>query len=158
MYDSSCRKMSISSSSIIIMYILLALIVSTAIIYVVVASQEYSDLVEVLQVGIKGETQEKQVEMALFIGAGIVYLGLFVWILKTKIRSKIPYIVVAAVSVILIATYAASRTIGVPIVGVEYYIGKLDMVSKVLQVIMIGMSVYLISAARKTMIKEETIR
>jgi hypothetical protein len=158
MYDSSCRKMSISSSSIIIMYILLALIVSTAVIYFVVASQEYSDLVEFLQVGIQGETQEKQVEMALFIGAGIVYLGLFVWILKTKIRSKIPYIVVAAVSVILIATYAASRTIGVPIVGVEYYIGKLDMVSKVLQVIMIGMSVYLISAARKTMIKEETIR
>jgi hypothetical protein len=150
--------MSISSSSIIIVYILLALIVSTAVIYFVVASQEYSDLVDFLQVGIQGETQEKQVEMALFIGAGIVYLGLFVWILKTKIRSKIPYIVVAAVSVILIATYAASRTIGVPIVGVEYYIGKLDMVSKVLQVIMIGMSVYLISAARKTMIKEETIR
>ena len=140
------------------MYILLALIVSTAVIYFVVASQEYSDLVDFLQVGIQGETQEKQVEMTLFIGAGIVYLGLFVWILKTKVRSKIPYIVVAVVSVVLIATYAASRTIGVPIVGVEYYIGKLDMVSKVLQVIMIGMSVYLISAAHKTMIKEETIR
>ena len=143
--------MSISS---IIRYILLALIVSTAVIYFVVASQEYSDLVDFLQVGIQGETQEKQVEMTLFIGAGIVYLGLFVWILKTKIRSKIPYIVVAAVSVILIATYAASRTIGVPIVGVEYYIGKLDMVSKALQVIMIGMSVYLISMIRKTKIVE----
>ena len=65
--------------------------------------------------------------MALFIGSGIVYLGLFVWILKTKLRSKIPYIAVAAISVVLIATYAASRTIGVPLVGVEYYIGKLDM-------------------------------
>ena len=141
--------MSISS---IIRYILLALIVSTAVIYFVVASQEYSDLVDFLQVDIQGETQEKQVEMTLFIGAGIVYLGLFVWILKTKIRSKIPYIVVAAVSIILIATYVASRTIGVPIVGVEYYIGKLDMVSKALQVIMIGMSVYLISMIRKTKI------
>ena len=140
------------SISSIIRYILLALIVSTAVIYFVVASQEYSDLVDFLQVGIQGETQEKQVEMTLFIGAGIVYLGLFVWILKTKIRSKIPYIVVAAVSVILIATYVASRTIGVPIVGVEYYIGKLDMVSKALQVIMIGMSVYLISMIRKTKI------
>ena len=149
--------MSISSPSII-MYSLLALIASTAIIYFIVASQEYSDLLEFLQVGIQGETQEKQVEMALFIGAGFTYLGLFVWILKTKLRSKIPYIVVAAVSVILIVTYWASRTIGVPLVGVEYYIGKLDMVSKVLQVIMIGMSVYLITAARKTMIKEETIR
>jgi hypothetical protein len=95
------------------MYILLALIVSTAVIYFVVASQEYSDLLEFLDVGIQGETQEKQVEMALFIGAGIVYLGLFVWILKTKLRSKIPYIAVAAISAILITIYAASRTIGV---------------------------------------------
>jgi hypothetical protein len=153
MYDKLfIRKMSITSCSIIIMYILLALTVSTAVIYFIVASQEYGDLLEFLEVGIQGETQEKQVEMTLFIGAGIVYLGLFVWILKTKIRSKIPYIVVAAVSVILIATYVASRTIGVPIVGVEYYIGKLDMVSKALQVIMIGMSVYLISMIRKTKI------
>jgi hypothetical protein len=140
------------------MYILLALIVSTAVIYFIVASQEYSDLLEFLEVGIQGETQEKQVEMTLFIGSGIVYLGLFVWILKTKLRSKIPYIVVAAVSVILIVTYAASRTIGVPLVGVEYYIGKLDMANKVLEVIMIGISVYLIFAVRKAMIKEETIR
>ena len=150
-------NVSISSSSII-MYILLALIVSTAVIYFIVASQEYSDLLEFLEVGIQGETQEKQVEMTLFIGSGIVYLGLFVWILKTKLRSKIPYIVVAAVSVILIVTYAASRTIGVPLVGVEYYIGKLDMANKVLEVIMIGISVYLIFAVRKAMIKEETIR
>jgi hypothetical protein len=140
------------------MYILLVLIVSTAIIYFVVASQEYSDLIEFLQVGIQGETQEKQVEMTLFIGSGIVYLGLFVWILKTKLRSKIPYIAVAAISAILIVTYAASRTIGVPLVGVEYYIGKLDMANKILEVIMIGISVYLIFAVRKTMIKEETIR
>ena len=147
--------MSVSS---IIMYILLVLIVSTAVIYFVVASQEYSDLIEFLDVGIQGETQEKQVEMTLFIGSGIVYLGLFVWILKTKLRSKIPYIAVAAISAILIVTYAASRTIGVPLVGVEYYIGKLDMANKILEVIMIGISVYLIFAIRKTMIKEETIR
>jgi hypothetical protein len=149
--------MSISSPSII-MYILLALIVSTAVTYFVVTSQEYSGLLEYLEVGIQGETQEKQVEMVLFIGAGIVYLGLFVWILKTKLSSNIPYIVVAAVSVILIVTYAASRTIGVPLVGVEYYIGKLDIANKVLEVIMIGMSIYLIFGVRKTMIKEETIR
>jgi hypothetical protein len=127
---------------------------STAIIYFMVASQEYSDLLEFLDVGIQGETQEKQVEMTLFIGSGIVYLGLLAWIFKTKLRSKVPYIVVALVSVVLIVTYAASRTIGVPMVGVEYYVGKLDMVSKVLQVIIIGMSIYLIFATRKNMIKE----
>ena len=143
-----------SISPTIMMYVLLALMLSTAIIYFMVASQEYSDLLEFLDVGIQGETQEKQVEMTLFIGAGIVYLGLLAWIFKTKLRSKVPYIVVALVSVVLIVTYAASRTIGVPMVGVEYYVGKLDMVSKVLQVIIIGMSVYLIFATRKNMIKE----
>ena len=92
--------------------------------------------------------------MTLFIGAGIVYLGLLVWILKRKLRSKIPYIVVASVSVVLIATYVASRTIGVPMVGVEYYVGKLDMVTKVLQAAIIGISVYLIFTVRKNIIKE----
>jgi hypothetical protein len=150
--------MSISS---IIIYILLGLIVSTAVIHFVVASQGYggsSDLIEFLEVGIQGETQERQVEMALFIGAGIVYLGLFDWILKTKLRSEIPYIVVAAISAILIATYAASRTIGVPLVRVEYYISKQDIANEVLEMIMIGISVYLIFAVRKTMIKEGKIR
>ena len=143
-----------SVSPTIMMYILLALMLSTAIIYFMVASQEYSDLLEFLDVGIQGETQEKQVEMTLFIGSGIVYLGLLAWIFKTKLRSKVPYIVVAVVSVVLIVTYAASRTIGVPMVGVEYYVGKLDMVCKVLQVIIFGMSIYLIFATRKNMIKE----
>jgi hypothetical protein len=136
------------------MYVLLALMLSTAIVYFMVASQEYSDLLEFLDIGIQGETQEKQVEMTLFIGASIVYLGLLAWIFKTKLRSRVPYIVVALVSAILIVTYAASRTIGVPLVGVEYYIGKLDIVNKVLQVIIIGTSVYLIFATRKNMIKE----
>jgi hypothetical protein len=142
------------SKSIIAVYVLSAVIIATAIIYFIVASQEYNDLIEFLEVGIQGETQEKNVEIALFVGAGIVYLGLLVWILKTKVKTSIPYVVVAAVSVVLIATYLASRTIGVPIVGVEYYVGRLDMASKVLQVIIIGISLYLILAARKTLIKE----
>jgi hypothetical protein len=146
---------------ILLNYILAALMVSTAIIYFIVASQEYSDLLEFLEVGIQGETQEKQVEITLFVGAGIVYLGLLTWILlllKMRLKSTIPYIAVAAVSVVLIATYIASRTIGVPIVGVEYYVGRLDIVNKVLQMIIIGISVYLIFTIRKTMIKERIRR
>jgi hypothetical protein len=131
---------------------------ATAIVYFMVASQEYSDLLEFQQVGIDGETQEKQVEMTLFIGSGLIYIGLFAWILGAKLRNTTPYVVVAGVSVILIATYIASRTIGVPIVGVEYYVGKMDMVSKALQVIIIGLSVYLTFMARKIVIKESMKR
>lgn len=110
------------------------------------------------QVGIDGETQEKQVEMTLFIGSGLIYIGLFAWIVGAKLRTITPYVVLTAISVILIATYIASRTVGVPIVGVEYYVGKLDMVSKALQVIIIGLSVYLTSTIREIMIKESMKR
>jgi hypothetical protein len=134
------------------MYVLLAFMLATAIVYFIVASQEYSDLLEFQEVGIDGETQEKQVEITLFICSGVTYIGLFAWILGAKLRSKIPHVVVAGVSIILIATYIASRTVGVPIVGVEYYVGKLDMVSKALQVIIIGLSIYLTFRIRKIMI------
>ena len=134
------------------MYVLLAFMLATAIVYFIVASQEYSDLLEFQEVGIDGETQEKQVEITLFICSGVTYIGLFAWILGAKLRSKTPYVVVAGVSVILVTTYIASRTVGVPIVGVEYYVGKLDMVSKALQVIIIGLSIYLTFRIRKIMI------
>jgi len=140
------------------MYVLLAFMLATAIVYFMVASQEYSDLLEFQQVGIDGETQEKQVEMTLFIGSGLTYIGLFAWILRAKLKNITPYIVIAGVSVILIATYIASRTVGVPIVGMEYYVGKLDMVSKALQVIIIGISVYLTFMVRKIVIKESMKR
>jgi hypothetical protein len=140
------------SRNIIMMYVLLAFMLTTAIVYFIVASQEYSDLLEFQEVGIDGETQEKQVEITLFIGSGVTYIGLFAWILGAKLRSKTPYVVVGGVSVILIATYIASRTVGVPIVGVEYYVGKLDMISKALQIIIIGLSIYLTFRIRKIII------
>ena len=134
------------------MYVLLAFMLVTAIVYFIVASQEYCELLEFQEVGIDSETQEKQVEITLFICSCVTYIGLFAWILGAKLRSKTPHVVVAGVSIILIATYIASRTIGVPIVGVEYYVGKLDMVSKALQVIIIGLSIYLTFRIRKIMI------
>jgi len=52
------------------------------------------------------------------------------------------------ISTILIVTYAASRTIGVPIIGIEFYIGKYDILTKVLQGIIIAISGYLIYSIR----------
>jgi hypothetical protein len=61
------------SRNIIMMYVLLAFMLATAIVYFIVASQEYSDLLEFQEVGIDGETQEKQVEITLFIGWCYLY-------------------------------------------------------------------------------------
>ena len=117
-----------------------AFLVATGIVYFMVANGEYQDFKELSDLGIKGETAEKQFEMTFFIVSGIIYLGLVVWVLKLGKTKKYPFIASMIVSAVLIVIYVASRTIGVPIVGTEYYIGKLDILSKVFQAIVIGLS------------------
>ncbi|MGZ5489954.1 MAG: hypothetical protein ACXWE6_04295 [Nitrososphaeraceae archaeon] len=69
----------------------------------------------------------------MFAGSGIIYLILLGWILVKKLNNIVPYTLLIAISTILIITYASSRTIGVPIIGIEFYIGKYDMITKVFQ-------------------------
>ena len=81
---------------------------------------------------------EKQVEITLFIVSGLIYFGLVLWLIKTRFIKRLPYMAAILVSVALISTYIASRTVGVPIVGVELYVGKLDMISKIMQIVVIA--------------------
>ena len=141
----------------IVVYLLAVLLISNAIVYFVVAFQEYSDLVEFLQIGINGETQEKYIEISVFVGAALIYLGLVIWVLKSGLKNKNPYMVSAVFSIIMIGIYIASRTIGVPVVGIEYYVGKIDVVSKILQAAIIGLAGYLMFAIRSTYISEQGI-
>jgi len=71
----------------------------------------------------------------------LIYFGIILWLIKTRFLKKSPYIVTIVVSLALILTYIASRTVGVPIVGVEYYVGKLDVISKIMQIVVIALSV-----------------
>jgi hypothetical protein len=128
----------------IIIYILTAVTLSTSIIYFILASNEYNHLIEFAAEGLEGEIPELQIEIALFAGSGIIYLGLLGWLLIRKLKSILPYSLLIVTSTILIITYIASRTVGVPIIGVEFYIGKYDMLTKVLQGVIITISAYLI--------------
>jgi hypothetical protein len=141
----------------IVVYLLAVLLISNAIVYFIVAFQEYGDLVEFLQIGINGETQEKYIEISVFVGAALIYSGLVIWVLKSGLKNKNPYMVSAVFSIIMIGIYIASRTIGVPVVGIEYYVGKIDVVSKILQAAIIGLAGYLIFAIRSTYISEQGI-
>ncbi|MDR4490750.1 MAG: hypothetical protein R2685_07595 [Candidatus Nitrosocosmicus sp.] len=129
------------NKNLTIVYILCGILAVTGIVYFLVAYGEYEDWVELLSFGIQDETTEKQVEISLFIISGLIYFGIVIWLVKTRFIKKSPYIAAILVSVALILTYIASRTVGVPIVGVEYYVGKLDMISKILQVVVIALSV-----------------
>ena len=128
----------------IIVFILAAIVLSTSILYFILATNEYQSLVEFAAEGLDGEIPELQIEIALFAGSAIVYLGLLGWILVKKLKSILPYSILIVISTILIITYAASRTVGVPIIGIEFYIGKYDMITKVLQGVIIAISGYLI--------------
>ena len=128
----------------ILVYVLAAITIATSIIYFILAYNEYTSLIEFAAEGLDGEISELQIEIALFAGSGILYLGLLGWILVKKLKSIVPYSFLIITSMILIITYAASRTIGVPLIGVEFYIGKYDILTKVLQGIIIAISGYLI--------------
>jgi hypothetical protein len=128
------------NKNLIIVYTLCGILAVTGIVYFLVAYGEYEDWVELLSFGIQDETTEKQVEISLFVISGLIYFGIVIWLVKTRFIKKSPYIAAILVSVALILTYIASRTVGVPIVGVEYYVGKLDMISKILQVVVIALS------------------
>ena len=128
----------------LVVYILAAIILTTSMIYFILASNEYKSLVEFAAEGLDGEISELQIEIALFAGSGIIYLGLLAWILVKKLTSIVPYSILITLSTILIVTYAASRTVGVPIIGIEFYIGKYDMLTKILQGLIIAISGYLI--------------
>jgi len=128
----------------LVIYILAATVLSTSVIYFILASNEYKSLVEFAAEGLDGEISELQIEIALFAGSAIIYLGLLGWILVKKLKSIVPYSILIILSTILIITYAASRTVGVPVIGIEFYIGKYDMITKVLQGVIIAISGYLI--------------
>lgn len=140
----------------IIVFILAGIVLSTSIIYFILATNEYQSLVEFAAEGLDGEISELQIEIALFTGSGIIYLILLGWILVKKLNTIVPYTLLIAISTVLIITYASSRTIGVPIIGIEFYIGKYDMITKVLQGVIIAISGYLIYKI-KTGNKQEEI-
>ena len=129
------------NKNLLIIYALCGILALTGIVYFLVAYGEYTDWMELLSFGIHDETTEKQVEITLFIVSGLIYFGLILWLIRTRFVKKLPYMTAILVSVALISTYIASRTVGVPIVGVELYIGKLDMISKIMQIMVISLSV-----------------
>ena len=132
------------NKNLLIIYALCGILACTGIVYFLVAYGEYTDWMELLDFGIKSESTEKIVETMLFSISGIIYIGLLIWILKGKITQKFPYIICISISAVLILTYIASRTIGVPIVGTEFYIGRLDWISKVVQILIISLSGFML--------------
>ena len=85
-----------------------------------------------------------QIQTMLFTTAAITYLPLGIWMFKNKLHSRAPYVIASLISIVLIGLYIVSRTVNLPIVGIQQDIGTIDVVSKVIQISIIVSSTLLI--------------
>ena len=74
-----------------------------------------------------------QSETMFFATAGILYVPFGIWMMKSKLTSRAPYIISIIGSVALIVLYIASRNVNLPIVGQQEDVGVTDLASKILQ-------------------------
>ena len=159
------------NSTRIAVYMVVLSMMATGIIYFVAASQEVGEAsAEVAQTEtgegnqagdhdsdeannqtfqIMGLPLGAGLETTLFAISGAGYVPVGLWMLETKHKSKIPYIIAIAGSLSLILLYVASRTISLPIVGLQDDVGSIDILSKILQGGIIAGCAYLLLTFRR---------
>jgi hypothetical protein len=133
--------MKASASQLILVITILAL--SNSGIYFVTA---YSQMQE-------SSDASSMIETMLFTTAAISYFPLGIWMIKNKLHSRAPYVIASLISLALIGLYIISRTISLPIVGIQEDVGVIDIVSKITQGLIILLSVSLIGNWNKEKIK-----
>lgn len=121
-------------------------------------------------------------ESALFVTAGVAYVAVAGWMLvdlskgaKTKnevvkggrqnsldgnnpSNTRVPYVIAIAGSASLIVLYIISRTVALPIVGLQEDVGPIDIMSKILQAGIIGVSISLLLELRRSRVWGHLIR
>lgn len=90
-----------------------------------------------------------QVQTMLFATAAIVYLPLGIWIMKNNRQSRTPYIVASLISIALIGLYVLSRTVSLPLVGIQEDVGIVDILAKITQGSIVVISLLLLQNWKK---------
>jgi len=98
---------------------------------------------------LEGNDPGSQIQTMFFATAGIVYIPLGIWMLRNRLHSRGPYVISILVSIFLVVLYVASRTINLPVVGVQEDIGTVDIITKIIQVGIIAISVRLVQELKK---------
>ncbi len=94
-----------------------------------------------------------QIQTMFFATTAMAYLPLGLWMLKNKLHSRAPYVIASMISISLIGLYIASRTIILPVVGIQNDVGLIDILSKILQGAILGTSVLFLKNWNKEKIK-----
>jgi hypothetical protein len=157
-YNNTKTVLSVSNKSAKLVYIVAALMISTGAIYFIVASQDYSELsqsVSTLANSSNNNNENKEAvdaiatvnEMIFFVVTGIAYIAAGIWMMENKYYSRIPYFIAAIGSIALIAFYISTRTTNIPSIGIQGDVGTIDIISKVLQAAIAGISIYIVKTS-----------
>jgi hypothetical protein len=154
-YNNTKTIIAVSNKPAILVYLVTALMISTAAVYFIVASQDYSKLSQSASSSGNTTTESKDQgdiiatvnEMVFFIVVGVAYIAAGIWMLENKYYSKIPYIIAIIGSIALIAFYISTRTMNIPSIGVQDDIGTTDILSKVMQAVIAGVSIYIVRSS-----------
>jgi hypothetical protein len=157
-YNNTKTIIAVSNKSAILVYVVSALMISTAAVYFIVASQDYSELSQsasssdsttstITESKDQGEIIATVNEMVFFIVVGVAYIAAGIWMLENKYYSKMPYIIAIIGSIALIAFYISTRTMNIPSIGVQDDIGTTDILSKVIQAAIAGVSIYIVRSS-----------
>ncbi|CUR52199.1 membrane protein of unknown function [Nitrosotalea devaniterrae] len=98
---------------------------------------------------LEGNSTDSQIQTMFFATAGIVYIPLGMWMLRNRLHSRGPYVISILVSILLVVLYVASRTINLPIVGIQTDVGTVDVITKIIQVGIIAISARLVQDLKK---------
>jgi hypothetical protein len=154
-YNNTKTVIAVSNKSAILVYVVAALMICTGALYFIVASQDYSELSQSPASSSSNNTDRKDEgdtmaivnEIIFFTVVGIAYTAAGIWMLENKYYSKVPYILAAIGSVALIAFYISTRTINIPSIGIQDDVGTIDILSKVLQAAIAGISIYIVKSS-----------
>ena len=69
--------------------------------------------------------------------------------IKNRLHSRAPYVIASLISVALVGLYVASRTISLPLVGMQNDIGMTDILAKITQSAIVVVSLLLLRNWKK---------
>lgn len=125
------------------------LMLLTGAVYLFVATGEIAEATEEHEAEPGEPIEGALVETALFATVGGAYVPVGLWAISSRHSSRTPYFLAIVGSGALIILYVLSRTVSLPIVGIQDDVGFIDVSSKVLQGAIIAASAYIIIAIRK---------
>lgn len=156
-------------------YVLVALMLATAAVYFVAAAEESTEMEggeeseqalvnrndfddesrEVSDANAEGSDMATQVQTAFFAVVGVGYTATAAWVLRDKGRTNLPYLIAIGGSIAIIGLYVASRSIDLPVVGLQDDVGAIDILSKVLQVAIIGVAASIVNGRKELQVALE---